>query len=138
VDGSITRRLAAMDEFTPPDSLGNNCDGGGEVLIPNHTFYQPSEGMDDVEDADEPHSQSRYRRGYPVRYAVEVLGEGKTRFQIWQEESLHGENEWTPFHNEKEWELAQWLIKNVGQKSMDEFLKLPIVSICMQNSEQNY
>ena len=136
LDGGITRRTATMHDFMPPDSLGNECDVGGEVLIPDETgtqpFYQPSEETDDVEDADDCHSQSRYRRGYPVRYAVKVLGEGKTKFHIWQEEqSLHGENEWTPFHNEKEWELAQWLIKNVGQKSMDEFLKLPIASMCM-------
>ena len=40
-------------------------------------------------------------------------------------------NEWTPFHSQKKWDLAKWLIKNVGQKSIDEFLQLPIVSMCM-------
>ncbi|KAI9567254.1 hypothetical protein HD554DRAFT_1990105, partial [Boletus coccyginus] len=28
------------------------------------------------------------------------------------------------------WELAQWLIKNIYQKATEEFLKLPIVSVC--------
>ncbi|KAG2096657.1 hypothetical protein BD769DRAFT_1631432 [Suillus cothurnatus] len=29
-------------------------------------------------------------------------------------------------HEEEEWGLAQWLVKNLGQKQTDEFLKLPI------------
>ena len=37
-------------------------------------------------------------------------------------------NPWDLFASEQEWALAMWLRKNVGQKSTDEFLKLPIVS----------
>ena len=33
-----------------------------------------------------------------------------------------------PFADEDEWELVRWLMKNVGQKKADDFLKLPIVS----------
>ena len=33
-----------------------------------------------------------------------------------------------PFEDQAEWDLACWLIRNVGQKSIDEYLKLPIVS----------
>ena len=132
----ITSHLAAMDNCMPLASLVNDREVEGEVLMPDPTapvFYQRSEEPGDVEDVDDPWSQIRYCRGYPVGYAVKILGEGKTKFQIWQEEqSLRGENEWTPFHNEKEWELAQWLIKNVGHKSMDKFLRLSIVSMCMQ------
>ncbi|KAH7903659.1 hypothetical protein BJ138DRAFT_1107490, partial [Hygrophoropsis aurantiaca] len=32
-----------------------------------------------------------------------------------------------PFESEEEWELAKWLIKNVGANQMEAFLKLPIV-----------
>jgi hypothetical protein len=78
--------------------------------------------------ADQP--QTRYRVSYPGGYTPEILGEGKTRFQRWQEEKrLNGENDWAPFENQKEWDLARWLMKNVGQKSIDEYLKLPIVSL---------
>jgi hypothetical protein len=31
----------------------------------------------------------------------------------------------------EEWELAEWLIKSLGQTQMDEFLKLPIVSLAL-------
>jgi hypothetical protein len=50
---------------------------------------------------------------------------------MWKEEqNLYRENEWAPFDNQKEWDLAKWLIRNVGQKSTDEFLKLQIASLC--------
>ena len=41
---------------------------------------------------------------------------------------LTGASKWSPFKNEDEWELAQWLLKNVGQSAIDEYLKLPSVS----------
>lgn len=36
---------------------------------------------------------------------------------------------YAPFQDRNEWELAQWLIKNVGQTQTEAFLKLPIVSV---------
>ncbi|KAI6008644.1 hypothetical protein EDC04DRAFT_2610842 [Pisolithus marmoratus] len=36
-------------------------------------------------------------------------------------------SQWAPFHNEGEWDLAHFLMKNVGQMKMDEFLKLSLV-----------
>jgi len=36
-------------------------------------------------------------------------------------------NPYAPFDSKQEWELAQWLIKNVGQMQTEAFLKLPIV-----------
>ncbi|KAI6126588.1 hypothetical protein F5141DRAFT_1186020 [Pisolithus sp. B1] len=37
------------------------------------------------------------------------------------------EGMWVPFNSEEEWELAHFLMKNMGQTRMDEFLKLNIV-----------
>lgn len=34
---------------------------------------------------------------------------------------------WAPFADQEAWELAQWVITNVGQNATDKFLKLPIV-----------
>jgi hypothetical protein len=44
-----------------------------------------------------------------------------------QEES--GTSQWGPFNSKEEWELAEWLIRNVGQKQTDAFLKLSIVCL---------
>jgi hypothetical protein len=46
------------------------------------------------------------------------------------EQQRQGLSPWTPFQDEEEWELAQWLMLNVGQNATDKFLKLPIVSCC--------
>ncbi|KAG0695674.1 Zn-finger domain-containing protein [Suillus ampliporus] len=40
---------------------------------------------------------------------------------------LNGKSVWGPFDDEEEWDLARWLIQNVGQNKTDEFLKLPII-----------
>ena len=48
------------------------------------------------------------------------------RMQASQEASRGGT--YAPFVDEREWELAEWLIRNVNQCATDEFLKLPIVS----------
>ncbi|KAJ7651800.1 hypothetical protein B0H17DRAFT_832323, partial [Mycena rosella] len=54
----------------------------------------------------------------------------KTKFEeIRDDEILKGAEVWGPFKDESEWELAKWLIKNVGHTAADEFLKLSIVSI---------
>lgn len=60
---------------------------------------------------------------------AEILGKGKTFFEKLQErqESV-GSEKWAPFEDQEEWELAQWLLRSVGQKKIDEYLKLPIVS----------
>jgi hypothetical protein len=45
-----------------------------------------------------------------------------------QLESNGDKGVWGPFKDEEEWQLAKWLIQNVGQNQTDKFLKLPIVS----------
>lgn len=123
-----------MDDLMPLDYQVNDPYVEAEVKH-DPTVPPPKENPDlsnrllEQTNVDDARSQGRYRKGYPVAYAPKILGEGKTKFQIWQEEqSLQGESEWAPFQNKNEWDLAQWLFKNVGQKSMDEFLKLPIAS----------
>ncbi|KAG1892025.1 hypothetical protein F4604DRAFT_1875493 [Suillus subluteus] len=62
-----------------------------------------------------------------------ALHKGETnfeRYRTYQEEE--GEDPWSPFENaeisltREEWDLAHWLVKNLGQTQTDEFLKLPI------------
>ncbi|KAG1887742.1 hypothetical protein F4604DRAFT_1877525 [Suillus subluteus] len=56
-----------------------------------------------------------------------ALHEGETKFKRYrrhQEEEV--EDRWLPFEELEEWDLAEWLVKNLGQTRTDEFLKLPI------------
>lgn len=141
IGGSINR-----DHHSVPvddsDSLRNDSNVDVEMSIRDQTGPAqkkkpvPSLGGSeepetvDVDEVDDARSWRQYRRAYPTGYTAEILGEGKTKFEMLQDEqNLHGDNEWAPFRNQKEWDLVQWLIRNVGQKSIDEYLKLPIASI---------
>ena len=58
-----------------------------------------------------------------------ALRREKTRFERLREiQRSEGKDPWDPFASRSEWGLVEWLMKNVGQKSTDEFLQLPIVS----------
>ena len=60
------------------------------------------------------------------------LRKSKTRFEDWLENQRGEEkNPWDPFASKQEWALTKWLVKNVGQKSTEKFLKLSIVSSLM-------
>ena len=48
---------------------------------------------------------------------------------VQEEQKKTGDNPWAPFTDEEEWELAHWLITNVGQNATDKYLKLPIVNV---------
>ena len=70
----------------------------------------------------------RFIEPYPGD-AGQGIRKSKTRFEEWFENQKEEEKiPWDPFASEEEWALSVWLIKNVGQRSTDEFLKLPIVS----------
>jgi hypothetical protein len=70
-----------------------------------------------------------YVEKYPEQgHAGAVYGKADTRFEkIKQAEVNVGGHKWGPFEDNEEWELAEWLIKNVGQGQTDAFLKLQIV-----------
>ncbi|KAG2082522.1 hypothetical protein BD769DRAFT_1305175, partial [Suillus cothurnatus] len=57
------------------------------------------------------------------------------RYRRYQEEDV--KDQWLPFEDVKEWDLAEWLVKNLGQTCTDEFLKLPITQNHMKLSFHN-
>jgi hypothetical protein len=102
---------------------------------PIHDFEHANHQLQletNTEDAEELDSDQatpkRYIESFPGP-AGAALREEKTRFDILEEESwLEGKSHWELFASRAEWELAEWLMKNAGQKAMDEYLQLPIVS----------
>ncbi|KII83453.1 hypothetical protein PLICRDRAFT_85659, partial [Plicaturopsis crispa FD-325 SS-3] len=57
----------------------------------------------------------------------ETFGASKTSFEtIRDEQVLRGAEIWGPFVNEEEWDLAKWLMLNVGHNQAEAFLKMPI------------
>ncbi|KAJ7646426.1 hypothetical protein DFH06DRAFT_926842, partial [Mycena polygramma] len=58
-----------------------------------------------------------------------VRGQGKTDFELIRDkEVLTPGVVLGPFRDDDEWQLAKWLIKNVGHTATEEFLKLSIIS----------
>ncbi|KAF8881119.1 hypothetical protein BD779DRAFT_1675607 [Infundibulicybe gibba] len=84
--------------------------------------------MVEVEDEDWPTSR-RWTVPFPVDQQVgETFGNSPTTFEVIRDDQiLNGDEVLGPFKNEDEWQLAKWLIKNVGHGQADEFLKLPII-----------
>jgi len=84
-------------------------------------------------EADEEHlprwpSSERFTEQY-AGVAATILDKRQTVFEFLEAAGLEeGESEWTPFHDEDEWDLARFLMKDLGQKKIDELLKLSHVS----------
>ncbi len=73
----------------------------------------------------------RYAEDYAPANVAHILRELKSAFTTLKEEQNNaglGEQPWAPFEAEGEWELAQFLIKEVSQMAVNKYLKLPIVS----------
>jgi hypothetical protein len=83
-----------------------------------------------VEDAmDVDNNSAHFIEEFPAEFgAGAVWGEGIPFFEKLREEQEKNESSrWGPFEDQDEWELARWLIKNVGQNQSDTFLNLNIV-----------
>jgi hypothetical protein len=80
-----------------------------------------------VEEEEDEDACPRYPLKYPSEAAT-VLGKGKTAFEALREEQVsNGQAPWSPFQDEDEWGLADWLMKNVTKSATEDYLKLPIV-----------
>ncbi|KAG6806291.1 hypothetical protein H0H92_011916, partial [Tricholoma furcatifolium] len=126
------------------------CEADDELDMEVEDVHQPSvepEGqssqrayVEEVEDEGEPtdpHPYERYIHEYP-RPAGQWSKHAKTVFErLVESQEKEGKECWAPFAGEEEWELATWLMKHVGQKSTDEYLKLPIVRNAGNLSFQN-
>jgi hypothetical protein len=76
-----------------------------------------------------PETMTRYYESYPAeKKAGATYGQDAPEFQRIHQRLKDEGFEWGPFEDEAEWQLAEWLIKNVSQTQTDAFLKLPIVS----------
>jgi hypothetical protein len=93
--------------------------------LPRHHTVQ----IEEVEDEDDPCKPPQYCRSYPG-LVTQTLGVGKTPFEKLKEEQVAlGKSKWASFASQEEWDLAQWLMRSIGQNLLDEFLNLPIVSL---------
>ncbi|GBE90182.1 hypothetical protein SCP_1900310 [Sparassis crispa] len=84
--------------------------------------------VEDVPDEDDI-SAGHFYTNYSCHPVATVQAQGKTVFERQHEEARAMQtSEYAPFSDEEEWQLAEWLMKHLGQNRIDEYLDLPIVS----------
>ncbi|KAH7904195.1 Zn-finger domain-containing protein [Hygrophoropsis aurantiaca] len=82
--------------------------------------------VEEVEDEDAVPMGGRFYEKYP-RATASVLREGKTSFEAYNTYQHNSQQHiFGPFDDEDEWTLGKWMMENLGQTRIDEFLKLPI------------
>ncbi|KIK78516.1 hypothetical protein PAXRUDRAFT_163836 [Paxillus rubicundulus Ve08.2h10] len=112
-----------MEDWQPPTRTHTRSPASDTLEVPKH----PRATVEDIADEDE---------GGPGPFlenfdgAGKVLRETSTTFDRFQtERAAKDEPTYFPFKDNDEWDLAAWMMKHLGQTRIDEFLKLPIVSL---------
>ncbi|KAK0493964.1 hypothetical protein EDD18DRAFT_1355885 [Armillaria luteobubalina] len=134
-EGMSALSTAQVKSDSDKDVLGTELDQFGDILATEPTVRPPGTvTIEEVEDIDlELTCQWHYQWDFPDNKAGAPLHHGKTTFQhIRNKQILKQEEVLGPFQDDEEWELAKWLIKNMGHSAAEEFLKLPMISLCAQ------
>ncbi|KAI6146741.1 hypothetical protein BKA82DRAFT_3980400 [Pisolithus tinctorius] len=83
--------------------------------------------VEDVKDGSSLASDGRFIKQY-TGFATRILGSCATMFEEMEKtEQKNNNNQWAPFQNKNDWDLAHFLMKNMGQTKINEFLKLSLV-----------
>jgi hypothetical protein len=125
------------DLFMAEENItAEETDDTSPIQAPSSIPPGPQRPCATVEDADENESEeievvgrNRYFEEFSEeRKAGATWGKDVPLFEhLRQQQKEEQTSQWGPFDNQEEWELAKWLIENVGQKQTDAFLKLDIV-----------
>ena len=58
------------------------------------------------------------------------MQQGETQFEKWErEDKAEKRDPWSPFASRDEWDLSRFMVKNMGQNKIEEFLGLGMVSL---------
>ena len=147
LDGELGEPVQLVEEESPVQ-LDQDLDDTADNLMSTAPETQldeapPSQSsrrttIEEVPDEDAVPQSTRefyYVELYPEdQKAGATWGTGTPLFEsIRQQQERDGDPIWGPFADEAEWGLAEWLLRNVGQKQADAFLKLPIVRFLCEN-----
>ncbi|RDB21586.1 hypothetical protein Hypma_011245 [Hypsizygus marmoreus] len=128
-----------MEDISTSGNIGSTSEAHQDVpdVDTECDAILPAPRMVEVEDIDAP--RKTFRTLFPANgEAGKAFGSGKTAFEhIHDDQVLRGAEILGPFRDDEEWNLAKWLIKNVGHNQADVFLKLPIITGRAKPSFQN-
>lgn len=112
----------AWDDEANLDHVSSEQLGENDDMIPNQLQ------LAEVEDED---ASGRYAEEYNPEDVAHILRESQTTFETIKEDQKYArlaKKPWAPFEDNDEWQLAQFLIKEVSQTAANKYLKLSIVS----------
>lgn len=126
-----------MDVYEPRESRGRarveDVDDQPELSVPeaarggegSHGERAWEEGTEEVDPS------LLHVRLFPTQNeAGKVYGEDQTVFEVIRnQQESEKRDAHSPFADREEWDLAKWLVKNVGHNATEEFLRLPAVSV---------
>ena len=98
--------------------------------VPEIAPLEPEHPRPTVNDAeDEELETGHYIQEFTLNLGAGAVWEEEVPFfeKIRHEQVLNGSSSWGPFDDEDDWQLAEWLIRNIGQNQIDTFLNLTIV-----------
>ncbi|KAG2152586.1 uncharacterized protein EDB93DRAFT_1239922 [Suillus bovinus] len=123
--GSVKKHIAIRPECKEKwESMVEDTDSEGGLPVDHSSPLRRSRSTSF--DPDDNPAASKTRRVTVEDVANE--DDGNFIFEKYQQDKEdEGEDEWAPFCDREEWELAEWLIRSLGQTRTDEFLKLPIL-----------
>jgi hypothetical protein len=107
-----------------------SLDSTSEMSLADLPVSNTKHPQRNIPEEEETRESGNYFEEYPTeRKAGAAWGKDQPSFvQIQREQQENSTSKWGSFKDQEEWELAEWLSKNVGQKQTDAFLKLNIVS----------
>lgn len=132
LDFNIEINMEALNAEDPPLDASGPSDQ--DLPSPQHesSSDRPSSRrttVEDVPDEGDFLNNAHYVHPCPAELqAGATIGQGIPEFERIKERLKKEGSEFGPFADENEWELAEWLLCNVGQMQAEAFLKLPIVS----------
>ena len=102
---------------------------GRQPESPDVSNLEPQSKRARVEEVDDEEAGGLCRWVQEFEGAAEELADSKTLFdKLREQQEAMCEPPLAPFVDKDEWELAQWLMKNVTQTATEQFLKMKGVS----------
>lgn len=110
-------------------------EGDEELPLPPAPSAGPSEPrrhvtVEEVEDAE---TDGRFVQPYPGEVGT-PLGRGETKFEALRK--AHAKSDlppWTPFKDEEEWELAEFMMRNLTKTGIEEYTHLSAVCFAVRS-----